>query len=62
MSPRSHHEIAADRTHTVWDNAIAPVLEIEPGETVELAVTDASGGSSTATRPSRTWRTSTSRA
>jgi acetamidase/formamidase len=28
----------------VWDNSIAPVLEIDPGETVELEVTDASGG------------------
>jgi acetamidase/formamidase len=28
----------------VWDNSIAPVLEVEPGATVELAVTDASGG------------------
>src|SRR3954447_6408396 len=41
---RSLHEIPGDRTHTVWDNSIAPVLEVEPGETVELAVTDASGG------------------
>jgi acetamidase/formamidase len=40
----SLHEIPADRTHTVWDNAIAPVLEVESGDTVELAVTDASGG------------------
>jgi acetamidase/formamidase len=40
----SLHEVGSDRTHTVWDNAIAPVLEIEPGEPVELAVTDASGG------------------
>jgi acetamidase/formamidase len=44
MSPRSVHEIASDRIHTVWDNSIAPVLEVEPGDTVELAVTDASGG------------------
>ena len=40
----SLHEVGSDRTHTVWDNSIAPVLEIEPGETVELEVTDASGG------------------
>jgi acetamidase/formamidase len=40
----SIHEIGSDRTHTVWDNSIAPVLEVEPGATVELAVTDASGG------------------
>jgi acetamidase/formamidase len=38
------HSIHADHTHTVWDNAIAPVLEVEPGDTVELEVTDASGG------------------
>jgi acetamidase/formamidase len=40
----SLHEIPAERTHTVWDNAIAPVLEVDSGDTVELAVTDASGG------------------
>jgi acetamidase/formamidase len=40
----SIHEVGSDRTHTVWDNSIAPVLEVEPGTTVELAVTDASGG------------------
>jgi acetamidase/formamidase len=40
----SLHEIPGDRTHTVWDNSIAPVLEVEPGATVELEVTDASGG------------------
>src|SRR5215217_5636686 len=44
MGSRSVHEVGSDRTHTVWDNSIAPVLEVEPGETVELAVTDASGG------------------
>jgi acetamidase/formamidase len=31
-------------THTVWDHSIPPVLEIDPGATVELVVTDASGG------------------
>jgi acetamidase/formamidase len=40
----SIHEVGSNRTHTVWDNSIAPVLEVEPGTTVELAVTDASGG------------------
>jgi acetamidase/formamidase len=40
----SLHEIPGDRSHTVWDNAIAPVLEVESGDTVELEVTDASGG------------------
>jgi len=38
------HSVHSDRTHTVWDNSIAPVLEIDPGQTVELEVTDASGG------------------
>jgi acetamidase/formamidase len=38
------HSIHADDTHTVWDNSIEPVLEIASGDTVELEVTDASGG------------------
>jgi acetamidase/formamidase len=38
------HSIHAAHTHTVWDNSIAPVLEVESGESVELEVTDASGG------------------
>jgi acetamidase/formamidase len=38
------HSIHAAHTHTVWDNSIEPVLEVESGETVELEVTDASGG------------------
>jgi acetamidase/formamidase len=44
MPGHSIHQIGADRTHTVWDHAIEPVLEVEDGATVELAVTDASGG------------------
>jgi acetamidase/formamidase len=36
--------IHADHTHTVWDHSIEPVLEVESGATVELEVTDASGG------------------
>jgi acetamidase/formamidase len=40
----SLHQIAGDRTHTAWDNSIDPVLEVESGATVELEVTDASGG------------------
>src|SRR3954449_701261 len=36
--------IHTDHTHTVWDNSIEPVIEVDPGETVELAVVDASGG------------------
>jgi acetamidase/formamidase len=38
------HSIHADHTHTVWDHSIEPVLEIASGDTVELEVTDASGG------------------
>jgi acetamidase/formamidase len=38
------HSIHAAHTHTVWDNSIEPVLEVESGATVELEVTDASGG------------------
>jgi acetamidase/formamidase len=38
------HSIHADHTHTVWDNAIEPVIEVDPGETIEFEVTDASGG------------------
>jgi acetamidase/formamidase len=38
------HSIHADHVHTVWDHSIEPVLEVEPGDTVELEVTDASGG------------------
>jgi acetamidase/formamidase len=38
------HSVHSDRTHTVWDHSISPVIEVEAGDTVELAVTDASGG------------------
>src|SRR4051812_4639129 len=38
------HSIHTDHPHTVWDNSIDPVIEVDPGETVELAVVDASGG------------------
>jgi acetamidase/formamidase len=38
------HSIHADHVHTVWDHSIEPVLEVEDGDTVELEVTDASGG------------------
>jgi acetamidase/formamidase len=40
----SLHELSGDRTHTVWDHSIAPVLEVDSGDTVEFEVTDASGG------------------
>ncbi len=44
MNRHSLHQVGADRTHTAWDNSIEPVLEVESGSTVELEVTDASGG------------------
>jgi acetamidase/formamidase len=44
MANASIHQVAGDRIHTVWNHAIEPVLEVEPGSTVELEVTDASGG------------------
>ena len=40
----SLHRIRSDSASFVWDNSIAPVLEIESGETVELETADASGG------------------
>ena len=44
----SLHRIHSDSASFVWDNSIAPVLEIESGETVELETADASGGQLTA--------------
>jgi acetamidase/formamidase len=44
MGPHSVHRIGPDRTHTVWDRSIDPVLEVESGAAVELEVIDASGG------------------
>jgi acetamidase/formamidase len=45
-TPHAHsfHRVGAEHTATVWDNAAAPVLEIESGETVWLECRDASGG------------------
>jgi acetamidase/formamidase len=42
--PHSLHSVRADTVAFVWDNAAAPVLEIESGDTVELECADASGG------------------
>jgi len=39
---RSIHDLAPDRFNYVWDNSIAPALEIEPGDEIELHVRDAS--------------------
>ena len=35
---------SAGATSFVWDNSLAPVVEIEPGAVVEIEVADASGG------------------
>jgi acetamidase/formamidase len=40
----SLHQVGRDSSHFGWDNSIAPVLEVESGESVELEVRDASGG------------------
>ncbi len=38
------HTIHAHQHHHVWDRDIQPALEIDPGQSVEVAVVDASGG------------------
>ena len=38
------HHLGTDHIHTVWDNALAPALTIEPGDTVTLDTLDASDG------------------
>jgi acetamidase/formamidase len=40
----SLHRIRSDSVSFAWDNSIAPVLEIESGETVQFETADASGG------------------
>lgn len=37
------HHLAAEPTHSVWDNALAPRLLIAPGDTVHMDCVDASG-------------------
>ena len=44
MDAHSLHRVAGAQAHVVWDHSIPPVLEIDSGATVELEVTDASGG------------------
>jgi acetamidase/formamidase len=36
--------IGTDRVHHVWDNTIAPVVEIAPGDRIELDLMNSSGG------------------
>ena len=40
----SIHQVGAGQGSYVWDNALAPALEVESGTTVELECADASGG------------------
>jgi acetamidase/formamidase len=40
----SIHGVSSEHTRTVWDNAAAPVLEVESGAVVELETIDSSGG------------------
>jgi acetamidase/formamidase len=42
MDAVSIHEVRPDAFNYVWDNALAPALEIESGEAIELHVRDAS--------------------
>ena len=44
MERHSLHRVREETAHFVWDHAIAPVLEVESGDVVELEVRDASGG------------------
>ncbi|MEX0721344.1 MAG: acetamidase/formamidase family protein [Balneolaceae bacterium] len=39
-----HKTIHSETSHTFWDHELAPVLEIEPNETVELKMREASSG------------------
>ena len=36
--------IHSEHSHTGWDNALEPVLELLPGDTLTLETLDASGG------------------
>ncbi len=40
----SIHSVSSEHSAFVWDNALAPALEVESGATVELETADASGG------------------
>lgn len=40
--PRTLHSVREDAFNYVWDNALEPALEVEPGDAVELHVRDAS--------------------
>jgi acetamidase/formamidase len=38
------HRLSAEPTHSVWDRSLRPRLHIEPGDEVQVACVDASGG------------------
>jgi acetamidase/formamidase len=42
MAGQTLHDVRADAFNYVWDNAIAPVIEVDSGDDVELHVRDAS--------------------
>src|SRR5919197_3510355 len=42
MARQTLHDVRADAFNYVWDNSIAPALEVESGDDVELHVRDAS--------------------
>ena len=48
MAQRSIHDLAPEHFNYVWDNAIEPALEIEPGDEITLHVRDASDDQITA--------------
>ena len=48
MSDACRHAHTIHQRHFGWDNAIAPVVTVAPGETVEFDPIDASGGQLTA--------------
>jgi len=39
----TEHRVAAERLHYAWDNSLAPVLQVAPGDTVTIDTWDASG-------------------
>jgi acetamidase/formamidase len=41
-APHTLHSVREDAFNYVWDNSIAPALEVEPGDAVELKIRDAS--------------------
>ena len=39
-----HHTLHGDRHHFHWDNQLPAALEVDPGDSVELEIRDASDG------------------